>query len=93
MANTAGTEQRSKYQNELTKKKRIGDKSGVSKFQLSLRAQCELQSRFVASTEAFCSLVLRGKFRLRQKYLGFNPDTQEISGLTDQWTDEIDLLG
>ena len=25
----------------------IGDKSGVTKFQLSLRAQCELQSRFV----------------------------------------------
>ena len=61
-----------------------GDKSGVTKFQLSLRAQCELQSRFVgslinASTEAFCFLVLKGKFRLQQKYLGFNPDTHEIS--------------
>ena len=43
------------------------------------------QSRFVgslinASTKAFCFLVvLKGKFRLQQKYLGFNPDTQEIS--------------
>jgi hypothetical protein len=39
-----------------------------------------LQTRFVgslinASTEAFCFLVLKGKFRLQQKYLGFNPDT------------------
>ena len=49
-----------------------GDKSGVTKFQLSLRAQCELQTRFVgslinASTEAFCFLVLKGKFRLQQR--------------------------
>ena len=40
-----------------------GDKSGVTKFQLSLRAQCELQTRFVgslinASTEAFCFFVI-----------------------------------
>ena len=63
-----------------------GDKSGVTKFQLSLWAQCEceLQTRFVgslinASTEAFCFLVLKGKFRLQQKYLGFNLDTHEIS--------------
>ena len=61
-----------------------GEKSGVTKFQLSLRAQCELQTRFVgslinASTEAFCFLVLKGKFRLQQKYLGFNPDSQEVS--------------
>ena len=60
------------------------DKSGVTEFQLSLWAQCELQTRFVgllinASTEAFCFLALKGKFRLQQKYLGFNPDTQEIS--------------
>jgi hypothetical protein len=53
-----------------------GDKSGVSKFQLSLRAQCELQTRFVgslinASTEAFCFLVLKGKFRLQPKIFGF----------------------
>ena len=61
-----------------------GDKSGVTKFQLSLRAQCELQSRFIgslinASTEAFCFLVLKEKFRLQQKYLCINPDMQEIS--------------
>ena len=42
-----------------------GDKSGVTDFQLSLRAQCELQSRFNgslinASTEAFCFLILQG---------------------------------
>ena len=30
-------------------------------------------------TEAFCFLVLKGNFRLQQKYLGFNSDTQEIS--------------
>ena len=41
-----------------------GDKSGVTKFQLNLWAQCELQSRFVgslinASTEAFCFLVAK----------------------------------
>ncbi len=61
-----------------------GDKSGVTKFQLSLRAQCELQSRFVglpinSGTEAFCFLVLKGKFRLQQKYLCFNSGTQDIS--------------
>ena len=55
-----------------------------AKFQLSLRAQCELQTRFVgslinASTEAFRFLVLKGKFRLQRKYLGFNPNMQEIS--------------
>ena len=60
------------------------DKSGVIKFQMSPWAQCELQSRFVgllinASTEAFCFLVLKGKLRLQKKYLGFNPDTHEIS--------------
>ena len=48
-----------------------GDKSGVTKFQLSLQTQCELQTRFVgllinANTEAFCFLVLEGKFRLQQ---------------------------
>ena len=56
----------------------------MTKFQLSLRAQCELQSRFVgslinASTEAFCFLVLKGKLGSQPKYLGFNPDTHEIS--------------
>ena len=61
-----------------------GHKSGVTKFQLSLRLQCELQSRFVgslinASTDAFCFLVLKGNFRFQQKYLGFNPNTHEIS--------------
>ena len=61
-----------------------GDKSGVTKFQLSLRAQCELQSRFVgllinASTEKIFFLVLKVELRWQQKYLGFNPDTQEIS--------------
>ena len=49
-----------------------------AKFQLCLREQCELQSRFVgslinASTEAFCFLVLKVELRLKQKYLGFNP--------------------
>ena len=53
-----------------------GDKSGVTKFQLSLWAQCELQSRFVGS--AFCFLVLEGNSDYK-KYLGFNPDVQEIS--------------
>jgi hypothetical protein len=44
-----------------------------------------LQSRFVgllinaASTEAFCLLVLKVKSRLQPKYLGFNPDTHEMS--------------
>jgi hypothetical protein len=32
-----------------------------------------------ASTEAFCFLVVKGKFQLQPKYLGFNPDTHEIS--------------
>ena len=44
----------------------------------------ELQSRFVgllinASTETFCVLALKGKFRFQQKYLGFNPENQDIS--------------
>ena len=52
-----------------------GDKSGVTKFQLSLRAQCELQSRFVgslinASTEAFCFLVLKRKIPITTKTFG-----------------------
>ena len=52
-----------------------GDKSGLTKFQLSLWAQCELQAHFVgllinASTEAFYFLVLKEKFQLQQKYLG-----------------------
>jgi hypothetical protein len=58
-----------------------------------------LQSRFVgspinASTEAFCYLVVKGKSRLRQKYLCFNPDTQEISE-TDilHSTDFVDIVG
>ena len=70
-------------------------------------------------------MVLKGKFRFQQKYLGFNPETHEISendirhstdfvdigrkplikksvreeessgsnGLTDQWTDDYELLG
>ena len=76
-----------------------GDKSGVTKFQLSLWAQCESQSRFVgslinASTEAFCFLVLKGKFRLQQKYLGFNPDTHEISeNEIRHSTDFVDIGG
>jgi hypothetical protein len=76
-----------------------GDKSVVTKFQLCLRAQCELQSHFVgslinASTEAFCFLVLKEKFRLQPKYLGLNPDTHEISeNDICHTTDFIDIGG
>jgi hypothetical protein len=58
-----------------------------------------LQTRFVgslinASTEAFCFLVLKGKFRLQQKYLGFNPDTHEISeNEIRHSTDSVDIGG
>ena len=68
-------------------------------FLLSLRSQCELQTRFVgslinASTEAFCFLVLKGNFRLQQKYLGFNPDTHEISeNEIRHSTDFVDIGG
>ena len=60
----------------------IGDKSGVTKFQLSLRAQyAELQSCFVGSLPDQCqyrSLLLLGaerKITIATKNLGFNPDT------------------
>ena len=74
-----------------------GDKSGIIQFQISLRAQCELQSRFVGSlinaiTGAFCLLVLKGKFRLQQKYLGFNPNTQGTINICHS-TDFVDIGG
>ena len=55
----------------------IGEKIGEIKFLLSDRAKCELQSRFVgpvinASTEAFCFLVLKGKFRLQPGWINYN---------------------
>ena len=59
----------------------IGEKIGEIKFLLSDRAKCELQStRFVglvinASTEAFCFLVLKGKFRLQPGWINFNPSS------------------
>jgi hypothetical protein len=40
---------------------------------------CFIGSLINASTEVFCFLVLKGKFQLKPKYLGFNPDTHEIS--------------
>ena len=39
---------------------------------LSVRLSMPLQ-------KPFAFLVLKGKFRLQQKYFGFNPDTYEIS--------------
>jgi hypothetical protein len=58
----------------------IGEKIGEIKFLLSDRAKCELQSRFVGSvinalTEAFCSLVLKGKFRIQPGWINFNPSS------------------
>ena len=47
-----------------------------------------------ASTEAFCFMVLKGKFRLQQKHLGFNPDTHEISeNNIHHSTDFVDIGG
>ena len=54
-----------------------GDKSGVTKFQLSLRAQCELQTRFVGSLADQCqfrSILLLGaerKIPIATKIFGF----------------------
>ena len=55
----------------------IEDKSGVTNFQLSLRAQCELQSRFVGSLADQCqyrSILLLGaerKISIATKIFGF----------------------
>ena len=74
-----------------------GEKSGVTKFQLSLRAQCELQSRFVgslinASTEAFLLLGAERKIPIATKIFGFQ---SRYAGNNDihHSTDFVDIGG
>ena len=77
----------------------IGEKVEEIKFLLSDRAKCVLQSRFVgsvinASTEAFCFLVLKGKFRLQPGWINYNPSSYlPQDQLPRFWQDVVDIGG
>ena len=76
----------------------IGEKVGEIKFLVSDRAKCELQSRFVglvinASTEAFCFLVLKGKFRLQPGWINYNHSFYLPQDQLPRFWQDVDDIG
>ena len=76
----------------------IGEKVWEIKFLLSDQAKCELQSRFVgsvinASTEAFCFLVLKGKFRLQPGWINYNHSFYLPQDQLPRFWQDVDDIG